>query len=184
MTNTIASAVGPYLLEDSLGIYLKILYPTANWMHDVRFKHYRFRPDYQSSTINMAVEFDEPRHYKDPTAIIKDREKRQIVIDQQYRHVVVPYWLQLYPLVIETLFGLSNAVDCSNDFPNGFISKTCPLPSCFCGGGLERFVQQMKTLPTSIKEQVIASLVNKVNVLGDWQRVVPSQDYLSLNLYV
>lgn len=172
-----------YLTEISLGDYLKELFPSESWILNKRFRDSKFRPDFCSETLKVSVEFDGPTHYVTPSTILRDIRKREIVEKAGFRMISIPYWIQLTPSVIISLFKIDQAKDLSNNYPLGFISEKVILPAEFCFLGVERFKKEMQFFSEEVQTKVILSLEQKIKQQGDWRLVVPSLNFLKIEFY-
>lgn len=161
-----------YLTESNLINYLNLIYPNEEWIHDKRFKNYRFRPDYVSHNLRIVVEFDGYQHYTSCRNILNDYRKNEIIEKEGYIIIRVPYFVQLDKQVISNLF--KREINIVNDFPHGFISdkKTLILPCDFCELGVERFKNDLYKFHY-IKDAILKSLKRKIDKLGDKNLVYP-----------
>ncbi len=145
-----------YLTEKSLGEYLKLIF-NVDFIHNKRFKHYKFRPDYVNHELKIVVEFDGYHHYQNSDRILKDYENENIMRSFGYKIVRIPYFIQLTKKVVSKLFD----VEIEDDFyqyPQGFIDKKCLKPYDFCFLGLERFKKDLETF-NFIKDLILNSFL-------------------------
>lgn len=188
---------GKYLTEESLGEFLKVLYPNKEWIHDQKFKTegvtYNFRPDYCCHELKLCVEFDGPDHFTKANIIQADIKKDETLKELNYEVIRVPYFFQLDTEGISCLFELD--VDINYGFKHGFISRNVTLPANFCEQGVWKFKDILSRLSRTastpeakyIFKQIRESLINKIKsstLPEETARltVVPSQAQLALGL--
>jgi very-short-patch-repair endonuclease len=161
-----------YLTEESLAQELRHLYPGEQFIRDktVPGSGIRKRPDYRCDNLKLIVEYDGPRHYRQAYRIKQDLRKRDCYEKMGFKVVRIPYFVQLTTETVQTLFGLVKEVH--EDFPHGFIIKTVTLPADFCELGIELFKEDLARFQ-SIRTEIVQSLRNKVNDLGDFDLVLP-----------
>ena len=166
-----------YLTEESLGEFLRVIYPNYDWVHDQKFraeieseeKTYNFRPDYCCHELRLCVEFDGPDHFTKASVIQADRNKDYTLIEKiGYKVIRVPYFIQLNTEGIKILFNKDVKIDYG--FNHGFISKGVTLPADFCEQGawkLQVFLSVIKSAEVEASEKVFyqirESLLNKIN---------------------
>lgn len=156
-----------YLLEESLGDFLKsrfkypVTSPRLNWDEGL------FLPDFVIEDLKLIVEYDGPRHYTQSSTILRDGYKKEMYSKHGYKLINIPYFVQLDERVIRLLFGeyreYMNSMEAYNSYPHGFISPKVLLPADFCSIGATRFVNQIDTTFSPIKEDIIKSLESKIN---------------------
>ena len=171
-----------YLTEGKLGDFLAKEYSDGVWVHNKQIPGGRFRPDYRNEELKMVVEYDGLYHYTIAKNVLSDVSKKETCLVMGYKHIVIPYWLQLTQNVIKMFFN-KDTQDYSGGFPLGFISKTVTLPSDFCCFGIDRFIYEMSMLNACDRKGVIDSLLNKVEEKGDWRLVVPVKEMLTEEIY-
>jgi hypothetical protein len=103
----------------------------------------------------VVVEYEGDEHYRNTLKIKADNEKDAVAREQGFRIVLVPYWVQLDPVMLKTWFGIDAEVE--QDFPHGFIS-TKIFPASFCAMGIARFERELSSLPEAVRAAVIKSL--------------------------
>jgi hypothetical protein len=118
----------------------------------------------------LIVEFDGISHYQSASRILKDADKDADYESLGYKVVRIPYFIQPSTYTIKVLFGLD--VDYYQVYPHGFIDKKATLPSDYCYLGIQRFKGDLLRFAWS-SDEVIASLKNKVDELGNIQLVLP-----------
>jgi very-short-patch-repair endonuclease len=167
-----------YLNEKNLGICINKLYNTE-FIHDIKFKESRYRPDYRSDEYMVIFEFDGFAHYNQNATIFRDFNKDTLYKDYGYTLYRIPFFVQFDLNYIKNILKK----DCNNyidsDFivyPNGFIDKKCMLPSDFNELGIERFLEDLEKFSYA-KEDILKSLTNKINELGDIRKVIPKSLY-------
>ena len=76
-----------------------------------------------------------------------------------FRVVRFPYWIQLDNTTLEHFFGLEAQIEQS--FPHGFIT-TKLFPALFCELGIERFRAELLSIPATVREAVVSSLLDRI----------------------
>lgn len=118
----------------------------------------------------VCVEFDGARHYTNLRTIKSDEEKNALAASQGHIVIRIPYWVQLTDQTVKHYFGWDAEV--SQDFQHGFIASTAHSPSYYCELGLQRFRNELESLPISVRRDVVASLRHRVGD-QDQKWVVP-----------
>ena len=142
------------LHRTGLDKYLEVIFPdTTDWIHDKSFGlhdgvSHRIRPDYRSDSLKLIVEFDGLPHYQDPAVIIKDDTNANTYIQNGYKVVRIPYFIQLTNAAVEELFGVKVNEPLFNvNYPSlGGIGMK-HNPSCLCPEGLKRMAREFKRFP-------------------------------------
>lgn len=158
-----------YLTEESLGIFLNEYLREGEWIHDKSFLC-KMRPDYRNDSTKTIVEFDGYLHYTSAKRIISDKIKDELYINNGYHVIRIPYFVQLSEQVIYNLFEID--IDYKQNYPHGFIDKTCILPADFCSLGIEKFKNDLKRFHF-ISDEITKSLLNKIETYGDRRYVLP-----------
>ena len=161
-----------YLTEEKLGEFLQKYLNEGEWIHDKCFRG-RNRPDYRNDFYKMVVEFDGYAHYTSSKRIVSDRLKDNLCLKSGYNVVRIPYFVQLSKNVIHGLFNLN--IEFEQAYPHGFIDSKCILPADFCHLGAQRFLNDLETF-RDIKEEILKSLVKKIEILENRDLVVPDND--------
>lgn len=159
-----------YLTESKLGDTLREIFGENNVISQVSVKGTKLRIDFKVIYDNkeLYVEFNGDSHYRDVEVIRRDFEKTKTFPNL----VSIPYWVQLDALTFKYYFGhlFNNDIDLNciikTDFPHGFISEKCVLPSYFCELGISRFLSEFNNLPKEISDAVGKSLGIKVKSSG------------------
>jgi len=148
-----------FLLQRKLDSALRQIVGDSWHGREVKVPGTRYRWDmaYDNGGSTTVVEFDGDEHYRDTRKIEGDREKDRIAEERGYSIVRFPYWVQLTDITLEHYFGLRAHI--VQDFPHGFIDARAKLPASFCELGVERFRREMYSLPTDVRDSVVASLV-------------------------
>ena len=170
---TIPEPTGPFLHQNNLYEYLRIIFPNTNdWIIDKCLPGYRFRPDYRSESLKLIVEFDGYRHYTSSKQVKADMQRNKLYDNLGYKVVRIPMFIQLTTPIIKQLFNVD--VEVNQVYPHGFISdaSTLVLPADFCYIGVQRFMQELD-LFKSARQEIIDSLLVKVRKLEDPDIVVP-----------
>jgi hypothetical protein len=126
---------------------------------------------YRSAGGTVVVEYDGDPHYWNSIRMKIDREKDKAAADLGYRVVRFPYWIQLTSETLRHFFGLSAEI--RQDFPHGFIT-TKIFPASFCEMGVERFVRELRDLPSGVRLAVVQSLRDRAQEHGV-EYVLPSK---------
>jgi len=150
-----------YLTESKLSKALQDLLPD-HWLGEqVPLANTRQRWDmaFKAEGKITVVEYDGDEHYRHSMKIKADRAKDEVARSQGWQVVRFPYWIQLDTATLAHFFSLDVKIEQS--FPHGFIT-TKLFPASFCELGIERFRAELQSLPTEIREAVIASLRERV----------------------
>jgi hypothetical protein len=162
----------PYLLEKSLGDFLKVVFPENQFLHNKEIpkcgKKYRF--DYRCEDLSLIVEFDGPKHYTSAAQIIGDYQRDEFTQNLGYRTVRFPFFVQMCPRVVQNLFELPCPF--TQVYPHGFNSNTVIFPADFCELGIARFNSDLEKF-NYIREDIIVSLRNKIKLKGNQRLVLP-----------
>lgn len=167
-----------YLTEVGLSLVLKEVFPSETFIHDkiVPLSNSKKRPDYFCDKLRLVVEFDGDQHYRSVKKIKSELIKDQIFQNIGYNVVRIPYFVQISSLIIDKLFN--RRINYNQIYPHGFIDKRVIMPCDFCELGIKKFERDLERF-NYIKKEIIQSLINKVDELGDKELVVPSSlDYL------
>ncbi len=148
-----------YLTESKLDSILKIIYPNSNIIHNKAFPNYKFRPDYRIENEKIIIEFDGYLHYTQSKVIINDYYKNQILFQNNYKIIRIPYFIQLSQEIILKLFQKN--INFIQEYPHGFIDKKACLPSDFCYLGIKRFEEDLNYFNICYND-IIKSLKNKI----------------------
>jgi hypothetical protein len=157
-----------YLTEKKLGESLQELYPGVEWIHNkvVPDSGIRSRPDFRSEELKLIVEYNGHLHFTLAKSCLNDIRKSTVYTEMGYKVVEIPYFIQLCPCVIASLFeertpeAVNSVVP--TDFPNGFITDSCVLPADFCTAGLFIFSLMLKNRLSHVAGEVFKSLEDKV----------------------
>lgn len=121
--------------------------------------------DYICEELNMIIEFDGESwqgggHFTDPNVCLKDQYNTSILKHMGYNVIRIPYYVQLDKCAIKHYFGLDYDDElyktCSD---HGFLYPDCKTPGYFCELGLDRFYNDLITLPIEISLTIINSLM-------------------------
>lgn len=167
-----------YLTEESLGVFLNEYFKDGEWIHDKCFLG-KSRPDYRNDRYMMIVEFDGYNHYTSTKRILSDNKKDDMYINNGYRVIHIPYFVQLSKDTVKNLFGVD--VDIEQKYPHGFVDSKCVLPSDFCYMGITRFINDIRRFGF-IKSDIVKSLDDKIEKLGNRDLVLPNVNELNLIL--
>lgn len=162
-----------YLCEESLGYYIRKLYPNDEIVRNKQFPKNRFRPDYTLHEQKLVIEYDGHYHYTSPKQICSDAYKADKISEQGYTLIRIPYFIQMTKETLMFYFGkkesqIPNNIEYLN-FPHGFITKDCVFPAAFCTLGVQVFSDQLsnisENLPT-VYNEIMFSLRDKVENEG------------------
>lgn len=161
-----------HLNEEFLGDVLQYIFPDNTFIRDkvVPNSNSRRRPDYRCDELNLIVEFDGDRHYKEASKIKSEREKVVLYESMGYKVVRIPYFIQLNTEVVKFLFNKD--LPTYYEYPQGFISKLAANPCDYCELGVKKFIEDLNRFDV-VKEEVIKSLISKIEELKDIELVLP-----------
>ncbi len=156
-----------------MGEYLKIVFPNHEFIHNKKVPNSGInrRPDYRNDELKLIVEFDGYRHYISSSKVLSEDLKTKTYTKMGYKVVRIPYFVQMSNQVIKTLFDVD--VDIPQVYPHGFIDSQALLPADYCYLGIMKFIQDLDNFDF-IKEEIVASLKNKVKDLQNKFLVLPS----------
>lgn len=165
-----------YLTEERLENVLGQLFPDVTFIRDrqVPDSGLQTRPDYRNDNLKLIVEFDGDQHYRNVQKIKREQEKTDRYTQIGYKVVRIPYFIQISTETVKHLFDLN--LQYIQTYPHGFISKTVIMPADFCELGIQKFKADLKRFDY-IKVDILNSLKQKVEVLGDKELVLPPSLY-------
>ena len=166
-----------YLTEFKLGEILKQIKPHNQFVHDKSVpnsENKRLRPDYRNDELKLILEFDGDSHYCKASRIITDIKKDNDYKRLGYKIVRIPYFIQMNSNLLYLIFD--EEIDFNQVYLNGFIDKNAVLPADFCEKGIELFIADLERF-TYCKNEIIESLKNKVDELGNIELVLPKSLY-------
>lgn len=155
--------INEYLNEENLYSFLKERFKTDIIKNEtIPTIKRRFKPDFRIEEKKLIIEFDGYGHYTSPENILRDIEKDEILLQNKYEIIRIPYFIQLDEKVIKHLFGnyITNKHS-FNDYPHGFIDKKVICPASFCELGINKFLKDLDDF-YYIKDDIIQSLKNKI----------------------
>lgn len=155
------------------------LFPDIEWRHNrnvidrqgnkVNIKGKTPRPDFLSTELGLIIEIDGDRkgmykgHFSDFEKAQDDIEKNKIYKDLDYKVIRIPPYVQLDSVMIKHYFNLEYA---EKLYPaaseHGFAHPQISLPAIYCELGIERFEEDMKTLPLSVRDKIILTLNDRI----------------------
>lgn len=161
-----------YLKENILELYLKEFYPFYNFVKNktVSNSGIRNRADFRCDELNLIIEFDGYRHYSITKVILSDQKKDFIYKNMGYEIIRIPYFVQISEEIIDNLFNIK--MKWKQVYPHGFIDEKALLPADYCELGIKRFIMDLEIF-SFIKDDIIKSLKNKIEGLGDKRLVLP-----------
>jgi hypothetical protein len=163
-----------YLIQEKLQRALTAIVGEAAWRGKERLvasgRQLRWDMVYETSTGMVAVEFDGDEHYRHSLKVKGDREKDAFAKLNGYRVIRMPYWVQLTTETLQHYFDLDATI--VQNFPHGFVT-TRIFPASYCELGINRFKTEIRALPVSVRQAVIASLRERAAEFGK-EYVVPS----------
>lgn len=150
-----------YITQQKLSDFFKLnIIPKENWLgEEIKIGKYRYDFGYIYNSVKWLVEFDGYQHYTDALQIRRDEIKTKLANDNGFVLIRFPYWLQLTTQTLKLFFNIDGEV--IQNYPHGFIDKKAVLSASFCELGIERFLDELKTLPSNIQEDVYISLHKK-----------------------
>ena len=81
-----------YLIEKTLGDFLKQL-KIGEVISNKHFsKEHKFRPDFRIEEVKVIVEFDGYQHYSTPARAVLDTQREIFYTLQGYKLIRIPYW--------------------------------------------------------------------------------------------
>lgn len=128
------------------------------------------RPDFYIPSEQLIIEFDGYQHYNTSSVILRDRLKDVRYGEMGIKIIRIPYFVQLTRSVQQILFNDVSSTHVV--YPHGFINNKALLPADFCELGIKRFVQDLNDYEF-IAEEIILSLVNKINTASCIEEVLP-----------
>lgn len=128
----------------------------------------RKRVDFYMPDDKLIVEFDGNRHYQEYKTMDRDIKNQALLLAQEIRVVHIPYWVQA-EFVMPFYFGILDyrTPDGETAYPNGFVDKNCVRPSDFSFLGWERFLYELNSMPTPIREEIHKTMTDYENYLHD-----------------
>ena len=132
--------------------------------------------DFFVEELGIVVEFDGDGHYNKPDVIRRDKMKTLFCINNDFKEVRIPYFVQLTVDALYYFFGgFGDKVDENiriisktyeePSFSHGFVDKKCEVPSSFTHQGHERFFNEMCFLSSYFPPAFINiynSLIDKI----------------------
>ena len=169
-------------------LLLDKLYPDNEWIHNKTVPNAKLgncKPDFRCDELKIIIEFNGdrvdsfPSHYSSTKRIMTDIKKKIRYEKMGYKVIEYPYFVQPSTEVIKLLFGIDYVYE--QIYPHGFIDEKAKLPADFCELGVKRFIKELDSF-SIIKESIINSLKEKIEILGDYKLVVTEQlkEYLKL----
>ena len=129
----------------------------------------KLKPDFLSTDLKLIIEIDGDRIGKDGghfTSIDKAQEdvcRYKRFHDFGYKVIGIPPYIQLDEVMIEYYFGINYSeklYPASSE--HGFAHPQISLPASFCKLGVDRFIRDMETVPTSVRDKIIQTLRDRV----------------------
>ena len=169
---------GTGLSQKTLGKCLKIFYETKffakkkiTYYSDIAKKSSYFEADWCLEEKKLIYEYDGPDHYNNVFKIDRDKRKKKELENQNYKIVIVPFYVQLtkdiakhyfenkyteekYYKAIKMLYGANKE---SEILAPGW-HKTKHTIANFVNEGIDIFLNQIDKFPPSLKSQVKYSL--------------------------
>lgn len=162
-----------WLSEEKLGFYLKELFG-VDFIRDRKIPNSNtlFRPDYRNDTLGLIVEFDGPRHYTEAKIVFRDKDKIELYKSLGYRVIRIPDFVQWSTETIKNLFGINFPVN--KVYQHGFWYEKALLPCDYCTIGAMRFFHEIENDFLFAKEEIVRSLLLKVDELENPLLVFPT----------
>ena len=162
-----------YLMQNKLELALREIVGETAWRGrelNVPGSRRRWDMAYELNEKISVVEFDGDAHYWNSLKIKVDAEKDEAAKKLGYDIVRIPYWIQLTNETLKFFFNLEAEI--KQDFPHGFIA-TKIFPASYSELGIERFRNELESLPEDIRTAVVKSLSDRAKEHGA-QYVLPS----------
>jgi hypothetical protein len=166
----------PELSEKNLLLVLKIIRPESDWQLQEKFyydpinKRKFYKVDFYSKLLNIVIEYEGPNHYCDVWKALRDEERKAYFLNEGIKFVRWPYFCQLNKEILNHLFGdideelfkrclqeIYKTTDFNRVLASGF-HKTKNTPSNFTYLGINRFFEELDSLPELVKNQILISL--------------------------
>ncbi|MBL8148569.1 MAG: hypothetical protein JNN15_01420 [Blastocatellia bacterium] len=128
---------------------------------------------YRTRNGTILVAYDQANHYCDTETAEFDKIEDRMAADMECTLIRFPYWLQLDSNILGSFFG--KPANIITYIPHGFLQDSV-LPLSFCRLGIERFENEIHSIPYKIYLEVIASLRDRVNERGI-DKVLPAELY-------
>lgn len=179
MRDAIKSQIKPIgeMTEINLLKTVEIFWPDGDWGSQKRFyydpanKRRFYKVDCYSENMKMIWEYDGPDHYEDVWKIKRDNERKEFFEAEGYRFLRWPYYLQLTADVARHFFGRSYSkqkycqalrvvygVNNENLVLSPGLHEYKRTPANFVKRGVDRFFNELKTLPDSVSAQLAEGL--------------------------
>jgi very-short-patch-repair endonuclease len=180
MGNAKTKKMTNYLTEERLEMVLGELFPNVTFIRDRQVPNsgLQTRPDYRNDDLKLIVEFDGDQHYRNVQKIKREQEKTDRYSQMGYKVVRIPYFIQISTETITHLFDIN--LSYNQTYPHGFISKTVIMPADFCEIGIQKFKSDLKRFDY-LQADILNSLKQKVEILGDKELVLPPSLYDLIN---
>lgn len=138
----------------------------------------RFRPDYRNEKLKLIVEFDGLQHYTNIENIERDKERTNYYLENGYKVVRIPYFIQLTRTVIKQMFD----VDVMEEmFPEN-VGSMGPNSKCTTAfiphQGIVRMALEFKKYPEQYKANIDDMKKYKNQKYVEWELLV--QEYNKL----
>lgn len=162
-----------YLTEYNLGLILNEIFPNNDFVHDKSVPNSlnkRRRPDFRSDKRKLIIEFDGDSHYCKAERIKIDFEKDLEYVQLGYKVFRIPYFVQITTELIKDIFNEN--IQFKQRYPNGFIDSKAMLPANYCELGIVKFKKDLEWFSYH-SDEIITSLKNKVEEMGDIDLVLP-----------
>lgn len=147
------------------------LFPNVNWRVGKSLLGYDnkpqtdIRPDFLSTELKLIIEIDGDGvnrvggHFTSKTQAAEDIRRTQRFVEQGYRVISIPPYVQLDEFMIRHYFGIDYT---EKLYPaaseHGFAHPSISLPSMFCYQGLVRFKRDLDTLPKPVCRKIIDTI--------------------------
>ena len=174
MKNLFQTSAEP-LSKKLLGEFLAIFFKNEEILVDKKVPHTRFKVDYRIESLNLIVEFEDPKVFTNPKYTIRSEITEQTLESMEYFVVRIPYFIQLNSENIKHYFAkflhLIDKKECIvNDFtsyPHGFIDSRSVLPAAFCSMGHLRYTNHLNKATDNVFADTNESLLSQMLEHGD-----------------
>jgi hypothetical protein len=117
--------------------------------HRIKTSKKTFIVDFYIPEINLIIEFNGDRHYRQISTIERDKNLKIHCKKNKIKLANLPYWVQLTDAVAIWAFGdllyniyIKDKINLNPKFSNGFISYKCTFPADFSTDGWDLFYKE------------------------------------------
>jgi very-short-patch-repair endonuclease len=145
--------------ENKLKNILEQLFTKDQIIHNKKIilKEKSYFPDYRMEPSKTVVEFQGYQHYTNSKIAYLDIIRKKHFLDNGYKFIEIPYFVQLTSKVIKFLFS-KTIIKYSTNFPHGFIHPKSIVIGDFCKLGLLKTKDILDTFPEEVRIDCFKSL--------------------------